>query len=70
MGDLLGLDYAGVLATAKMLDMDVDWVMLRKIQILESYELGQKQTPGDGMKPCRNANACAMCAKVCDQRIG
>lgn len=71
MGHPLGLDYAGVMAVANMLEITVDHVMLRKLQILESCEMGaHKATSGDGSKPCRNAHACAMCSKHCNERIG
>jgi len=61
-----------MLAAANMLEIHVDETLLRKIQILEAYELGanDKKHRADSSKPCRNAHACAMCKKVCDQRIG
>jgi len=72
LGHPTGLDYAGVLAAANMLGIKVDWVMLRKLQVLELDVLGDGKTagPGIGTKPCRNAHACAMCTKHCDERIG
>jgi hypothetical protein len=72
-GQRLGLDYAGVLAVARMLDIQADAPMLRKIQTLEVYELGQGvegEEHGAAVKACRNANACAMCTKKnCRDRI-
>jgi len=60
-----------MLAAANMLEIHVDETLLRKIQILEAYELGANDKhKTDSKKPCRNAHACAMCKKVCDQRIG
>jgi len=71
LGHQTGLDYAGVLAAAKMIGMEVDRVMLRKLQVLEIEVLGVKENSGHGTgaKPCRNAHACAMCTKNCNQRV-
>jgi len=73
LGHPLGLDYAGVLAAAKMLGIKTDQVVLRKLQILELHELSEgegKKAAQTGGKPCCNAHACAMCTKHCDERIG
>jgi hypothetical protein len=73
LGQPLGLDYAGVQAAAKMLGIKTDQIILRKLQVLELHELsdgGGKSATQTADKPCRNAHACAMCTKYCDERIG
>lgn len=71
LGEALGLDYTAMYAVAESLEMKVDHVMLRKIQILEQDVISPEPESGHAPagKPCRHPQACAMCQKDCSERM-
>jgi len=73
LGEEVRLDYPAVYAVADSLEIKVDHVVLRKIQILENDVLygdpGTPTPPAGTGKPCRIPAACAMCQKECAGRL-
>jgi len=68
-GQPLGLDYRAVYSVAGSLDIRIDRVILNKIQLLEDdVVFGDEHNIVTG-KPCRHADACAICSKKCSERI-
>lgn len=67
---VVGLDYVAVYKIADTLGIKIDQVILRKIQALESETLRMiYNRESKKEKKCRNLDACAMCNKICDERI-
>jgi hypothetical protein len=67
----IGLDYVAVFEIARILGIEVDDALLRKLQVLETEMLRQAYKDDTKFKKrrCRHVDACAMCTKQCSERI-
>ena len=66
----MALDLAALKAGADILEIDLNHVVLCRVQALERAFLRKDPEEKTARKkPCRSADACAMCKKQCTDRI-